>query len=118
MGLAALVYGAVIFVEGFSFGFESKDEAIQRYIVKGEQLPSGLERDIWMVGTFRKAAIILENRFAMYKLAVLDMVSGLLMAATGLLAIVLAVITWAKALQQWLLAKLLRCKWEEEIGKN
>ena len=71
-----------------------------------------------MVGTFRKAAMILENRFAEYRWSVIDAVSGLFMLATGLLALVLSVVEWERAPQRWLLAKLLRAKWEEEISKN
>jgi hypothetical protein len=115
LGILGLVYGAYILVECLRFGFESRDDAIQRYMVEAEQLPSGTERDVWMVGTFRKAAMILENRFSEYKWSVVDAISGLFMSATGLIALALSVIVWQRAPQQWLLAKILRAKWEEEI---
>lgn len=118
IGIFGIVYGAYILVECMRFSLESRDDVIQRYMVEAEQLPSGTDRDIWMVGTFRKAAMILENRFTEYKWSVIDAVSGIFMLSIGLLALVLSAIEWQRAPQQWLLAKVLRARWEEETGKN
>ncbi len=118
VGLAALSWGTIVLFNGLQSLYESKDDKIQRYVDEAEQLPSGTERDIWMVGTFRKAAIILEMRFELYKVAVMDMTMGLLAIAMGIFAIVLSVLRWNRGSEQRLIAKLLRAKWEEEIGKN
>ncbi len=115
-GLAILGYGMIIFFEGFQLGLESSEDSTQRYMVEAEQLPSGTGRDVWMVGTFRKAAAILETRFGMYKIAVLETVLGLLVIFLGMTEISLTIIQWNKGPQKRLLAKLLRAKWEEEIG--
>jgi hypothetical protein len=67
-----------------------------------------------MVGTFRKAAIILEMRFQLYKFSVLEMTMGLLAIAMGIFAITYSVLRWNKGPEQRLIAKLLRAKWEED----
>jgi hypothetical protein len=115
VGLAAFTWGSIVSFYGLQSLYESKDDAIQRYVDEAEQLPSGTERDIWMVGTFRKAAIILEMRFELYKVSALDMTMGLLAIAMGIFAIVYSVLRWNKGPEQRLIAKLFRAKWEEEI---
>jgi len=118
VGLAALVWGSIVLFEGLQPLYGSNDEAIQRYVDEAKQLPSGTERDVWMVGTFRKAAIMLEMRFELYKITVMDMTMGLLAIAMGVFAIVFSVLRWNKGFEQRLIAKLLRAKWEEEIRKS
>jgi hypothetical protein len=118
VGLLAFAVGSRSVIEGLNVGVESMEDSIQRYVDEAEQLPSGTERDLWMVGTFRKAAIILEQRFVMYKYAVESIAFGLIAEFTGLAAIMIVVVQWRKKPQRLLLAKLLRAKWEEEIAKS
>ncbi len=113
-----LVLGAIFFVEGLRFGPGQKDESIGRYVDESERLPSGTQRDLWMVGAFRKAAVILETRFALYKFAVLDMASGLILIFAGIFLTTFSLKRLNKGPEQMLLAKLLRTKWEDEIGKS
>jgi hypothetical protein len=117
-GLVISGYGAIVFTDGFKLGLDSSEDSTQRYMIEAEELPSGTERDVWMVGTFRKAAAILETRFTMYKIAVLEIVLGFLITFLGMSVIPITIIQWKKGPQKRLLAKLLRAKWEEETGKR
>ncbi|MFA5554617.1 MAG: hypothetical protein WDA68_08715 [Phycisphaerae bacterium] len=116
--LLALLGGIFMLIDGFYVGFESAEECIQRYRDEADRLPSGTERDLWMVGTFRKAATILESRFELYKIATAEIVFGLLMTLTGMRGVSIIFIQWNRGPQKLLLAKILRAKWEEEIAKN
>jgi hypothetical protein len=118
VGLISLVWGSIVIFDGLQSLYESKDDKIQRYVDEAEQLPNGTERDVWMVGTFRKAAIILEMRFELYKVTIMNMTMGLLAIPMGIFAMVFSVLRWNKGPEQRLIAKFLRAKWEEEISDS
>jgi hypothetical protein len=118
LGIVGMSYGSTLFVNSLLFGFESGRGQIQRYMNDARRLPNGAERDIWMVDTFRSSAMILEDRFGGYKIAVMNAVIGLLIAVLGATSAVTAVIKWNSKPQRLLLAKLIRAKWEEEIIRS
>jgi len=86
---------------------------MQRYKVDLGPVPRKEQRDIWIVGTFRKAEAVLERRFIYYKISIQQEMIGLLCMGGGVAIMLLSIINYNKAPQKQLLAKLIRAKWEE-----
>jgi len=87
---------------------ESKKYTVDKLINDANEIPQGTYRDLWMVGTFRKCALILEHKFGIYSLATVQGTVGVVMVMHGLIIVGLVVMRWNRGAERVLVAKLLR----------